>query len=220
MENKLDFYIDGKWVAPATPKTLDVINPANEEAYARISLGSKADVDKAVAAARRAFETYSQTHARRAPRAAAARSSRSIRSATREMVETISREMGAPLWLSKAAQAATGIGAFRRSDPTAQGIPVREACNGTTAIVYEPVGVCGLITPWNWPINQITCKVAPALAAGCTMVLKPSRSGADERAALRARSSTKRACRPACSISSTATARPSAKRCRRIRAST
>jgi aldehyde dehydrogenase (NAD+) len=172
MLDKLDFYIDGKWVAPAAPKTLDVINPATEEAYARISLGSKADVDKAVAAARRAFETWSRT-TREERLAVLQRIMEAYQRRYAEVVETISREMGAPLWLSKAAQAATGLGHFNEAIRLLREYKFEET-RGSTAIVHEPVGVCGLITPWNWPINQITCKVAPALAAGCTMVLKPS----------------------------------------------
>ncbi|MGD0191586.1 MAG: aldehyde dehydrogenase family protein [Rhizomicrobium sp.] len=172
MLDKLNFYIDGKWVSPASPKTLDVINPANEESYARISLGSKADVDKAVAAARKAFETYSQTT--RGERLALLQKIVEVyQKHYAEMVETISREMGAPLGLSKAAQAASGLAHFAEAMKILQDFQF-ERTQGTTAIVYEPMGVCGLITPWNWPINQISCKVAPALAAGCTMILKPS----------------------------------------------
>jgi aldehyde dehydrogenase (NAD+) len=172
MQDKLDFYIDGKWVAPVTPKTLDVINPANEEPYARISLGSKADVDKAVAAAQRAFETWSRTT--REERLAVLKKIVEVyQTHYAEMVETISREMGAPLGLSKAAQAASGLAHLGETMRILQEFQF-ERTQGTTGIVYEAAGVCGLITPWNWPINQITCKVAPALAAGCTMVLKPS----------------------------------------------
>jgi aldehyde dehydrogenase (NAD+) len=172
MQDKLNFYIDGKWVAPTTPKTLDVINPANEEAYARISLGSKADVDKAVAAARRAFETFSRT-TKEERLALLQKIFEAYQKHYGEMVETISREMGAPLGLSKAAQAATGLGHLGETMRILKDYNFEEV-RGSTAIMHEPVGVCGLITPWNWPINQITCKVAPALAAGCTMVLKPS----------------------------------------------
>ena len=172
MQDKLKFYIDGKWVDPVTPKTLDVINPANEEAYARISLGSKADVDKAVAAARRAFETFSRT-TKEERLALLQKIFDAYQKHYAEMVETISREMGAPLGLSKAAQAATGLGHLGETMRILKDYNFQET-RGTTEIVREPVGVCGLITPWNWPINQITCKVAPALAAGCTMVLKPS----------------------------------------------
>ncbi len=172
MENKLNFYIDGKWVSPTTPKTLEVINPANEEAYARISLGSKADVDKAVAAARKAFETYSRT-SKEERLALLQKIVEVYQKHYAEMVETISKEMGAPVWLSKAAQAATGMAHLGEAMRLLKDFQF-EKVNGSTAIIHEPVGVCGLITPWNWPINQITCKVAPALAAGCTMVLKPS----------------------------------------------
>ncbi|MGD0143522.1 MAG: aldehyde dehydrogenase family protein [Rhizomicrobium sp.] len=172
MQDKLKFYIDGKWVDPVTPKTLDVINPANEEAYARISLGSKADVDKAVTAARRAFETFSRT-TKEERLALLQKIFDAYQKHYGEMVETISREMGAPLGLSKAAQAATGLGHLGETMRILKDYNFEET-RGSTAIVHEPVGVCGLITPWNWPINQITCKVAPALAAGCTMVLKPS----------------------------------------------
>jgi len=172
MQDKLKFYIDGKWVDPVTPKTLDVINPANEEAYARISLGSKADVDKAVAAARRAFETFSRT-TKEERLALLQKIFDAYQKHYAEMVETISREMGAPLGLSKAAQAATGLGHLGETMRILKDYNFQET-RGSTEIVREPVGVCGLITPWNWPINQITCKVAPALAAGCTMVLKPS----------------------------------------------
>jgi aldehyde dehydrogenase (NAD+) len=172
MQDKLKFYIDGKWVDPATPKTLEVINPANEEAYARISLGSKADVDKAVAAARRAFETFSRT-TKEERLALLQKIFDAYQKHYAEMVETISREMGAPLGLSKAAQAATGLGHLGETMRILKDYNFAET-RGSTEIVREPVGVCGLITPWNWPINQITCKVAPALAAGCTMVLKPS----------------------------------------------
>src|SRR5271170_3396533 len=172
MENKLNFYIDGKWVSPATPKTLEVINPANEEPYARISLGSKADVDKAVAAARKAFETYSKT-SKEERLALLQKIVEAYQKHYAEMVETISKEMGAPVWLSKAAQAATGMAHLAEAMRLLKDYQF-EKVNGSTALVYEPVGVCGLITPWNWPINQISCKVAPALAAGCTMVLKPS----------------------------------------------
>jgi aldehyde dehydrogenase (NAD+) len=172
MIEKLKFYIDGKWVAPVKPKTLDVVNPANEEAYARISLGSKADVDKAVAAARPAFETWARTG--KAERIALLEKIVAVyQKHYTEMVETISGEMGAPLSLSKNAQAAIGLGHFNEAIRILKDFKF-ERPEGTTAILYEPVGVCGLITPWNWPINQITCKVAPALAAGCTMVLKPS----------------------------------------------
>jgi len=172
MQERLQFYIDGKWVDPVTPKTIDVINPATEEAFARISLGSKADVDKAVAAARKAFETFSRTT--REERVALLQKIIAVyQTKYAQIAETISQEMGAPLWLSKAAQAATGMAHLAETVKILSTYQFEET-RGTTAIVKEPVGVCGLITPWNWPINQIVCKVAPAIAAGCTVVLKPS----------------------------------------------
>lgn len=172
MLDRLQFYIDGKWVDPVTPKTLEVINPANEEPFARISLGSKADVDKAVAAAKRAFPKWSQT-TKEERLAVMQRIVEAYQKHYGEIVEAISREMGAPLGLSKNAQAAMGIAHLTQAMKILKDYEF-ETMQGTTAIVREPVGVVGMITPWNWPINQIACKVAPALAAGCTMVLKPS----------------------------------------------
>jgi aldehyde dehydrogenase (NAD+) len=172
MQERLQFYIDGKWVDPVTPKSIDVINPANEEAFARVSLGSKADVDKAVIAARRAFETFSRT-TREERLALLDRIIAVYKSKFQAIAEAISEEMGAPLWLSKAAQAATGLGHLNETVRILKEFKFEET-RGSTAIVREPVGVCGFITPWNWPINQIMCKVAPALAAGCTVILKPS----------------------------------------------
>ncbi|MDD3444994.1 MAG: aldehyde dehydrogenase family protein, partial [Zavarzinia sp.] len=172
MKEYLRFYIGGAWVDPAEPKTLDVINPATEEAFARISMGSAADVDKAVKAAKAAFETYSQT-TREERIDLLQRILTAYQARYGDFVEAISTEMGAPLFLSKAAQAATGVAHFAKMIEILKEFPFQEM-RGTTAISKEPVGVCGFITPWNWPINQIVCKVAPALAAGCTMVLKPS----------------------------------------------
>ena len=172
MLERLQFYIDGKWVDPVEPKTLDVINPATEEPIARISLGSKKDVDKAVAAARKAFETFSKT-SREERIALLQKIIAAYQKRYGEIAETISKEMGAPTRLSQAAQAATGVGHLNQVLQILKDYQFEEV-RGQTAIVREPVGVCGFITPWNWPINQITCKVAPALAAGCTMVLKPS----------------------------------------------
>ena len=172
MQDCLQFYIEGKWVDPVTPKSLAVINPADEEPFARISLGSAADVDKAVGAARRAFESFSRTT--KDERITLLQSILGVyQKRYGDMVQAISREMGAPLKLSKNAQAATGIAQFTSVIAALKELEFVKL-KGTTAIVHEPVGVCGLITPWNWPINQIACKVAPALAAGCTMVLKPS----------------------------------------------
>ncbi len=172
MKERLQFYIDGKWVDPTTPKTLEVINPATEEAFAKISLGSKADVDKAVAAARKAFDSYSQT-TREQRIDVLQRILAAYQKRYDEIAAAISEEMGAPMWLAKAAQAMTGMGHLNEMVKILKDYPFEEV-KGKNAIRKEPVGVCGLITPWNWPINQIVCKVAPALAAGCTVVLKPS----------------------------------------------
>jgi len=172
MKDCRQFYIDGKWVAPGAANDFAVINPATEETIATISLGTAADVDTAVAAAKRAFASYSQM----SPEHRLALLQRIIeayQARYEEMAETISQEMGAPMWLSRAAQAAAGLGHFLEMAKVLASYKFEEL-KGTTLMRKEPIGVCGLITPWNWPVNQIACKVAPALAAGCTMVLKPS----------------------------------------------
>src|SRR5215471_7957718 len=172
MRDCRQFYIEGKWVSPNEGQDRSVINPANEEPLATISLGSAVDVDKAVAAAKRAFESYSVA----SPEERLALLRRIIeiyRSKMEEMAETISEEMGAPISLSRAAQAPAGLAHFLEA-ARILGYYQFEQLQGSTLLRREPIGVCGLITPWNWPLNQITCKVAPALAAGCTMVLKPS----------------------------------------------
>jgi len=172
MEERLQFYIDGKWTDPKDKNTLDVINPANEKAFARISLGGADDVDRAAMAARRAFDSFSRTTvAERIDLLQAIIAGYQKR--YDEIAETISREMGAPMWLAKLAQAATGLGHLGEVIKVLQSYKFEEK-RGATMIRREPVGVCGFITPWNWPVNQIMCKVAPALAAGCTMVLKPT----------------------------------------------
>ncbi|HEY0106526.1 MAG TPA: aldehyde dehydrogenase family protein [Rhizomicrobium sp.] len=172
MQDHLQFYIDGKWVDPVTPKTLEVENPATEEAFARISMGSKADVDKAVAAAKRAFKSFSQTTKKQRIELLQAIMA-SYQKHIGEVAEAIHAEMGAPLWLAKAAQAPAALGHIGTVLQALTDFEF-EVPRGKNRIRYEPVGVCGLITPWNWPINQIAAKVAPAIAAGCTMVLKPS----------------------------------------------
>jgi betaine-aldehyde dehydrogenase len=172
MKDCRQFYIDGKWVAPTRAHEFPVINPATEAVIATISLGTAADVDKAVAAAKRAFESFSET----SPEERLALLQKIVevyQSKFEELAETISQEMGAPIWLSKAAQAAAGLGHFFEMTRVLGSFKFEEV-KGSTLMRREPIGVCGLITPWNWPVNQIACKVAPALAAGCTMVLKPS----------------------------------------------
>ena len=172
MRDYTKFYINGKWVDPVTPKTLDVINPATEAVAGRISMGSAADVDAAVRAARAAFASYSQTTvAERIALLEAIINEYKKRYA--DMAAAITEEMGAPAMLSQKAQAAMGVGHLTTALNVLKDYHFSET-KGTTLLVKEPIGVCGLITPWNWPVNQIACKVAPALAVGCTMVLKPS----------------------------------------------
>ena len=172
MKDCRKFYIDGKWVDPAKANDFPVVNPANEEPIATISLGSGADVDRAVAAAKRAFESYSET----SPQERLDLLRRIIevyQSKMEQMAAAISEEMGAPSSLSRKAQAPAGLGHLLEIVKVLEHFKFEEL-KGSTLMRKEPIGVCGLITPWNWPMNQIVCKVAPALAAGCTMVLKPS----------------------------------------------
>lgn len=172
MIEKLQFYIDGRWVDPVEPRTMDVINPATEEVYGRISIGSAADVDVAVAAAARAFETFSQSS--REERIDLLQAILDIfNRRSEEVAEAIMDEMGAPWGLAKHAQAPSGTQHISAALEVLKSYDFEEQI-GATLILKEPIGVCGLITPWNWPINQISVKVAPAIAAGCTMILKPS----------------------------------------------
>jgi aldehyde dehydrogenase (NAD+) len=172
MKDCRQFYIDGRWVSPTKAHDLKVINPATEEPIATISLGSAADVDRAVAVAKRAFESYSETTIEKRL-AFLQRIIEVYQSKIEEMAETISQEMGAPLLLSRAAQAPAGLRHLSEMVKVLGRFKFEEL-KGSTLMRKESIGVCGLITPWNWPMNQIVCKVAPALAAGCTMVLKPS----------------------------------------------
>ena len=172
MKDYLKFYINGEWVDPVEPRTLEVENPATEEAFARISIGSQADVDKAVAAAKAAFKTFSQTSVEyRAD--LMDKIVEVYQKRIGDVSEAITSEMGAPKWLADAAQATAPLGHFTTTAQVLREYAFEEQ-RGKTLIRKEPIGVCGFITPWNWPSNQIACKVAPAIAAGCTMVLKPS----------------------------------------------
>ncbi len=166
------FYINGEWVASLQPRPFDVINPATEEPVAQISLGGAGDVDRAVAAAKAAFPAFSRTS--KAERIALLQKIvEAYKARYDELAQTITKEMGAPAWLASRAQAATGLAHLNQMMAILKDFSF-ESLRGTTLIAKEPVGVCGFITPWNWPMNQIACKVVPALAAGCTMVLKPS----------------------------------------------
>jgi aldehyde dehydrogenase (NAD+) len=166
------FFINGAWVAPAGRRELDVINPATEQPVGKILLGTAEDVDAAVKAARAAFETFSQT-SREERIALLERIIKVYQSRMKDVAVAISDEMGAPMKLALNAQAGSGLGHFASTLAVLKDFEFEESL-GSTQLRREPVGVCGLITPWNWPINQISCKVAPALAAGCTVVLKPS----------------------------------------------
>ena len=172
MREYLKFYINGEWVDPVEPKTLDVINPADESVCARISLGSAADVDRAVAAAKAAFKTFGFS-SREERIALLERCVEAYKARYADIAEAIRLEMGAPKKLADTAQAFVGQGHLQQALDVLRDYPFEEDL-GPNRVVKEPIGVCGLITPWNWPINQIACKVAPALAVGCTVVLKPS----------------------------------------------
>jgi aldehyde dehydrogenase (NAD+) len=172
MREYTQFYINGEWVEPTEPNSFDVINPATEEVCAHIALGNEADVNKAVAAAKAAFVTFG-------------RSSRDERIALleaciaayqnnyAEIAQAITEEMGAPSKLAGEDQAGSGLGHLMQALEVLKTFEFEEDL-GPSRVFKEPIGVCGMITPWNWPVNQIACKVAPALAVGCTMVLKPS----------------------------------------------
>ncbi len=172
MSHNMQFYIDGAWVDPVVPHPFDVVDPSNEDVFAQISLGSKADVDKAVAAAKRAFNSYGFTEVEerldilyRVIEVYKKRSS--------DLALAVSREMGAPRQFALDSQVGVGLAHLQKMAEVLKTFQFRQT-KGSSIVVKEPIGVVGLITPWNWPLNQITCKVGPALAAGCTMVLKPS----------------------------------------------
>ena len=172
MREYLKFYIDGQWVDPVTPKQMDVINPATEAVAGHISAGSAADVDTAVAAARKAFETFSKT-SREERIDLLQRILAEYQKRYGDIANAITEEMGAPASLASTAQAGIGVAHLSTGIEVLKNFKFEED-RGPTRLVKEPIGVCGLITPWNWPINQIACKVVPAIATGCTMVLKPS----------------------------------------------
>jgi len=172
MKDKLNFYIDGQWVEPKSSETIEVINPANENIIGHVAAGTKEDIDMAVKAASRAFESFQ--YSSKEDRIEMLNNVISeYENRYQDFVDTITEEMGAPLWLSSKAQASTGI---KNLNETLDAIKEYEfeKKEGDYILIKEPIGVVGMITPWNWPMNQITTKVSAALAAGCTMVLKPS----------------------------------------------
>jgi aldehyde dehydrogenase (NAD+) len=172
MREYLKFYIDGQWVDPVRPNTLDVDNPRTEQVSGKISIGSSADVDVAVQAARRAFASWSQTSREERLEVLQAMLAEYQKRAG-DLAEAVSEEMGAPPSLAAGPQVNLGLGHLATAIDVLKNFEFEEQ-HGATLVVKEPIGVCGLITPWNWPINQIAVKVYPALATGCTMVLKPS----------------------------------------------
>ena len=172
MADLLKFYINGQWVDPVGTETMEVINPATEQPIGKIALGNAEDVNRAVAAAKAAFVNFSQT-----TKQERVELMQNIIAAYKERIgdlaDIISQEMGAPSKLANKAQAPAGLGHFMTTLKVLENFEFEEDIRDAR-IIREPAGVCGFITPWNWPINQIACKVAPAIAAGCTMVLKPS----------------------------------------------
>ncbi len=172
MQHEKQHYVNGSWVDPLEPVLLDVINPSTEEAFTQIAVGGPRDVDRAVAAAKAAFPAFARTS--RKERLDLLRAILSEYNKRRQdIAAALSQEMGAPLKFALERQSATGTGHLMRMIEVLENYQFEEV-QGTTLIAREPIGVVGLITPWNWPINQIVCKVAPGIAAGCTMVLKPS----------------------------------------------
>ena len=176
MKNTSDFYINGQWVAPKEGRDRAVVNPSTEEVIATISLGGAADTDAAVAAAKAAFPKWAMA-TREERLAPLERLMESYKARAEDMAQAISQEMGAPIALARTAQVGAGAGHLKNTIRALKAFAFERPLGDHTPgdmIFYEPVGVCALITPWNWPMNQVMLKVAPALAAGCTVVLKPS----------------------------------------------
>ncbi|WP_206524638.1 aldehyde dehydrogenase family protein [Devosia sp. 1566] len=170
--DKLNFYIDGQWVEPVGATTLGVVNPATEETIGRISLGSSADVDRAASAARRAFASYSETSVEQRLIWLGGIIS-GFRARLPELARTMTLEMGSPITFSTERQATVALFHFEEAARVLADFAFEERMS-PGIVRHEPIGVCGLITPWNWPLNQVASKVAPAIATGCTVVLKPS----------------------------------------------
>lgn len=166
------FYIDGQWVEPAELNLIDVINPATEKSAGQVAIGSAADVDAAVDAARRAFVTWGQTTVPERLEVLN-RIIAEYQNRMADLAAAVTEEMGSPVGLTNAAQVPIGLGHLMTAAAQLPDFTFVED-RGSSRIAKEPIGVCGFITPWNWPLNQVMCKVAPALATGCTMVLKPS----------------------------------------------
>ena len=172
MSNDLNFYINGEWIKSDSNDLIDVINPANEEVIGQITAGTKEDIDIAVKAAAEAFKTFSNTTQDERIELLKA-IIKEYENRYKDFVEVITKEMGAPQWLSERAQANTGLKNFKETLEALENYEFEKKEDGYT-LRREPIGVIGMITPWNWPMNQITTKVSAAIASGCTMVLKPS----------------------------------------------
>ncbi len=176
MNNKTNFYINGKWVKPLKENTFQVINPCTEESFATISLGTKADLDLAVSAARNAFETWAFSDIEDRI-SLVTKFVELYENRSSEMGEAISMEMGAPMRLANKRQVTAGLNHMKAFLRAIKDFKFEHSLRPDTPdeqMIYEPIGVCGLITPWNWPMNQVTLKVIPAILTGCTMILKPS----------------------------------------------
>ena len=170
VRNYLKHYINGEWVDPVVDRVIEVVNPATEEICGKVVQGGAADVDRAVAAAREAFKTWSRTD-RDVRIAVLARVVAEYQKRTPDLIAALTEEMGAPVGLASQQQAPVGLGQFVTALTVLRAYAFEED-RGATRIVKEPIGVCGFITPWNWPLNLTAAKVAPALATGCTMILK------------------------------------------------
>ena len=173
MENLGKFYIDGKWVTPNSKQVMPVINPATEEDIGTVILGNNDDVDLAVKAANLAFDSFSKTT--KEDRLKLLKRIHEVTSDRfEELAQAMSTEMGAPITMSREAQADSGLGHLQGFIEALEKLEEENTLSNGDILTKEPIGVCGLITPWNWPINQITLKVLPAIACGCTCILKPS----------------------------------------------
>ncbi len=173
MQNLNKYYIDGAWVTPSSTREFPVMNPATEQQIGVITLGNEDDVNRAVAAAKAAFETYSRTT--KEERLALLEKLLEVTKARmEELAQAMTAEMGAPITMSRSPQADSAVEHLQDFIKALKSLDDRETLPNGDTLVREPIGVCGLITPWNWPINQVVLKVVPALATGCTCVLKPS----------------------------------------------
>ena len=173
MENLEKFFINGQWVEPISTEKMPVLNPANQNEIGQVSLGNRKDLDRAVDAAKKAFESFSKTS--KSERLEYLRRLKSITEARFEdLAQAMREEMGAPISMARSAQADSAIGHLVGFIDSLEKLEEREKLENGDILIKEPIGVCGLITPWNWPINQVALKVIPALATGCTCVLKPS----------------------------------------------